>query len=106
MNNSPGGRSKIADALVSKAHADGGAVVEQGEMGNTFFFCGRRRGNGDQDSAGRWCRDSGGATQAKELLWRYVAPPGIKPDRQLTPLIELSLLHLAMSARRVRVLQN
>ncbi|EIN10586.1 protein kinase A regulatory subunit [Punctularia strigosozonata HHB-11173 SS5] len=31
-------RSKIADALVSKAYEDGEAVVQQGEMGDTFFF--------------------------------------------------------------------
>jgi cAMP-dependent protein kinase regulator len=31
-------RSKIADALVSRAYEDGEAVVQQGEMGDTFFF--------------------------------------------------------------------
>jgi cAMP-dependent protein kinase regulator len=31
-------KSKIADALVSKIHADGEAVVKEGEMGDTFFF--------------------------------------------------------------------
>ncbi|CAL1701477.1 unnamed protein product [Somion occarium] len=34
----PEERSKIADALVSKAYGDGEAVVKQGEMGDTFFF--------------------------------------------------------------------
>lgn len=34
----PGERSKIADTLVSKVHADGEAVLRQGEMGDTFFF--------------------------------------------------------------------
>ncbi|KAG2146679.1 cyclic nucleotide-binding-like protein [Suillus clintonianus] len=34
----PGERSKIADALVSKVHPDGEAVLRQGEMGDTFFF--------------------------------------------------------------------
>ena len=31
-------KSKIADALVSRALADGEAVVTQGDMGDTFFF--------------------------------------------------------------------
>ncbi|KAG1892618.1 cyclic nucleotide-binding-like protein [Suillus subluteus] len=34
----PEERSKIADALVSKVHPDGEAVLRQGEMGDTFFF--------------------------------------------------------------------
>lgn len=34
----PEERSKVADALVSKVHPDGEAVVRQGEMGDTFFF--------------------------------------------------------------------
>ncbi|KAG1780146.1 cyclic nucleotide-binding-like protein [Suillus placidus] len=34
----PGERSKISDALVSKVHPDGEAVLRQGEMGDTFFF--------------------------------------------------------------------
>ncbi|KAH7924047.1 camp-dependent protein kinase regulatory subunit [Leucogyrophana mollusca] len=34
----PGERSKIADALVSKTHPDGEAVLRQGDMGDTFFF--------------------------------------------------------------------
>lgn len=34
----PGERSKIADALVSKVHSDGEAVLREGEMGDTFFF--------------------------------------------------------------------
>jgi cAMP-dependent protein kinase regulator len=35
---SPGERSKIADALVSRVHEDGEHVVRQGDMGDTFFF--------------------------------------------------------------------
>lgn len=31
-------KSKIADALISRVHADGEAVVSEGEMGDTFFF--------------------------------------------------------------------
>lgn len=34
----PGERSKVADALVSRVHGDGEAVVRQGEPGDTFFF--------------------------------------------------------------------
>ena len=34
----PEERSKIADALVSRVHEDGEAVVRQGDMGDTFFF--------------------------------------------------------------------
>ena len=34
----PEDRSKIADALVSRVYADEDAVVNQGEMGDTFFF--------------------------------------------------------------------
>ncbi|KAG2158815.1 cyclic nucleotide-binding-like protein [Suillus bovinus] len=33
-----GERSKIADALVSRVHPDGEAVLREGEMGDTFFF--------------------------------------------------------------------
>ncbi|KAJ3728993.1 camp-dependent protein kinase regulatory subunit [Lentinula guzmanii] len=35
---SQGERSKIADALVSRVYEDGENVVQQGEMGDTFFF--------------------------------------------------------------------
>ncbi|KAJ3992275.1 cyclic nucleotide-binding-like protein [Lentinula boryana] len=35
---SQGERSKIADALVSRVYEDGENVVNQGEMGDTFFF--------------------------------------------------------------------
>lgn len=34
----PEERSKIADALVSRVHEGGEAVVRQGDMGDTFFF--------------------------------------------------------------------
>ncbi len=34
----PEERSKVADALVSRVYEDGEAVVQQGEMGDTFFF--------------------------------------------------------------------
>ena len=107
---SPTERSKIADALVSQAHADGDAVVRQGEMGDTFFFV-------EEGEAEVTKTHQGDDGETREIVVGHLARGDYfggahslsmstsRPTLTL-PHTELSLLRLAPRAATVRAIRR